>query len=108
MKNIKMKIRGYDKENHSLLVSFASDETRSNNPEDYDAIAFQTSEMWPEITDIEQLKLEIAKVGMSIIRQQVAKENIGGNPVKQIELQKLKTNKYNFRLKIIFFIFNIL
>jgi hypothetical protein len=89
MKNVKMKFTGYDKESHSVLVSFASDETRSTNPDDYPSVAFQTSEMWPDINDIEVLKLKIAEVGMSIVRQQIAKENIGGNPIRQIELQKL-------------------
>jgi hypothetical protein len=98
MKSIKMKIKGYDKESHSLLVSFASDQTYSQNPEDYQAFAFQTSEMWPEVTDIEQIKLELAKAGMSIVRQQIAKENIGGNPVRLIELQRLVGMSFEYNV----------
>ena len=96
MKNIKMKIVNYDKESHSLLVSFASDETRSSNPEDYPPIAFQTSEMWPDIHDMEELKMKIAEVGMSVVKQQIARENISGNPVKQIELQKLVGMEFEY------------
>lgn len=96
MKNIKMKVVGYDNESHSILVCFASNETRSSNPEDYPPIAFQTSEMWPDIHDMEELKIKIAEVGMSVVKQQIARENIGGNPVKQIELQKLVGMEFEF------------
>ena len=56
MGTIKMKIKGYDKESHSLLISFASDETMSNDPEDYPAYAFQTAEICPHTNDIEEVK----------------------------------------------------
>lgn len=96
MKNIKMKIVDYDKDSHSLLVCFASDETQSSNPENYPPIAFQTSEMWPDIHDMEELKLKIAEVGMSIVKQQIARETISGNPIKQIELKKLVGMEFEY------------
>ena len=89
MGTIKMKIKGYDKESHSLLISFASDETMSNDPEDYPAYAFQTAEICPHTNDIEEVKLQIAIMGIQIVKQQIAKEKIGGNPVAVIELQKM-------------------
>jgi hypothetical protein len=59
-----MKIIGFDEPSNSLLVSFASDETASQNPEDYPPVAFQPSTMWPDVTDMEEIKKRMAVAGM--------------------------------------------
>jgi hypothetical protein len=59
-----MKIVGFDEASNSLLVSFASDETASQNPEDYSPVAFQPATMWPDITDLGEIKKRIAVAGM--------------------------------------------
>lgn len=69
-----MKISGYDEASHSLLVSFASDTTKSQNPADYPAYAFQPLTMWPDVTDLDEIKKRIAMAGMHHTQMQEAKE----------------------------------
>lgn len=96
MEHVKYKIVGYDTVSHSLLVCFASDTTHSQNPEDYPAVAINPSQMWPDVTDMEEIKTKIAEVGVSIVQQQIAKESVISNPVKQIEYQKLVGATHQF------------
>jgi len=74
MNTLKMKITGYDQDSNSLLVAFASDLTKSQNPEDYPSYAYQPITMWPDITDLEELKVRIAQTGVHIVEQQELKE----------------------------------
>lgn len=55
-----MKIVGYEEASGSLLVKVASDETASQNPDDYPALAYQPSTMFPDVTDPEIVKKRIA------------------------------------------------
>lgn len=59
-----MKIVGFDEPSNSLLVSFASDETKSQNPDDYAPVAFQPATMWPDVVDAQEIKKRIAVAGM--------------------------------------------
>jgi len=74
MNTLKMKITGYDQDSHSLLVAFASDSTKSPNPEDYPSYAYQPLTMWPDVTDLNEIKLKIAQSGVQIVEQQALKE----------------------------------
>jgi hypothetical protein len=60
MDKVRMKITGYDETSHSLLVSFASDTTKSQNPADYPSYAFQPLTMWPDVSDVNELKKFVA------------------------------------------------
>jgi hypothetical protein len=72
--NIYMKIHEYREESMSLIVSFASDETKSKNPDDYPALAFQPSSMYPGVTDINEIKKRIATAGIYQTQLQSAQE----------------------------------
>jgi hypothetical protein len=74
MNKVRMKINGYDEASHSLLVSFASDTTKSQDPADYPAYAFQPLTMWPDVTDPDEIKKRIAMAGMHHTQMQEAKE----------------------------------
>jgi hypothetical protein len=74
MDKVRMKISGYDEASHSLLVSFASDTTKSQDPADYPAYAFQPLTMWPDVTDPDEIKKRIAMAGMHHTQMQEAKE----------------------------------
>lgn len=74
MNSVKFKIKGYDEASNSLLISFASDTTNSQDPETYVAYAFQPLTMWPDVTDIATLKKCIATAGMHHAQMQEAKE----------------------------------
>jgi len=79
MNTVNMKIVGFDEESKSLLVSFASDETASSNPEDYPAYAYQPSAMWPDVVDVEEIKRRIAYSGIHLAKQQAIKERFESN-----------------------------
>ena len=74
MNFVKMKIMGYDDESHSVLVAFASDTTKSQDPTVYPVYAFQPLMMWPDVTDIEEIKKRMAVAGLYHTEQQRAKE----------------------------------
>ena len=80
MDKVRMKITGYDEVSHSLLVSFASDTTKSQDPTDYPTYAFQPLTMWPDVTDPNEIKKRIAMAGMHHAQMQEAKENFIADP----------------------------
>ncbi len=67
---IYVKFHSYDKKTDSLIVSFASDETSSQNPEDYNSVVVQPLLQFPEITDQTELEQKIAVLGIEIAKQQ--------------------------------------
>jgi hypothetical protein len=89
MNTLKMKITGYDEESNSLLVAFASDNTASQDPTAYPSYAYQPLTMWPDVTDINILKKNIAVAGMWQAEQQAKKEAFIANPAKIAEYKAL-------------------
>ena len=84
MNTIKFKIKGYDEASNSLLISFASDTTAETDPEQYPAYAFQPSTMWPDVTNMDELKKKIAMAGVHQTKLQEAKERLAADP-QQVE-----------------------
>ena len=82
MNKIKIKINGYDEDSNSLLVSFASDETQSQDPTDYQSYAYQPMTMWPDISDTNEIKKRIAQAGIYLADQQRIKEQFIVDTVK--------------------------
>ena len=82
MNTVFMKIVGFDEPSGSLLVSFASDETKSQNPEDYAALAFQPATMWPGVDDITELKKRIAIAGMYNVSMQATMEKLSADTAR--------------------------
>lgn len=80
MNKVRMRITGYDEISHSLLVSFASDTTKSQDPADYPTYAFQPLTMWPDVTDPNEVKKRIAIAGMHHAQMQEAKEKFIADP----------------------------
>lgn len=79
MNTLKMKIASYDEDSHSLIVSFASDETASSDPAAYTAYAYQPMNMWPDITNPNELIKRIGQSGVHIAEQQKIKEQFVQN-----------------------------
>jgi hypothetical protein len=96
MNIVKMKIVGYDEINHSLLVSFASDTTASQNPADYSALAYQPITMWPDITDVTELTRRIAVAGMYQVQQQEIMEKFNANENRILELKSLVGQEFEY------------
>jgi hypothetical protein len=97
MNKIKMKINGYDEQSYSLLVSFASDKTKSQDPSDYQAYAYQPMSMWPDISDLEEIKKRMAQAGLYLVEQQRIKEQFiaDENRIQSLKSMVGKTFEYN-------------
>jgi hypothetical protein len=89
MSNLYMKIVGFDEPSNSLLVSFASDETKSQNPEDYGVLAFQPATMWPGVNDLTEIKKRIAVAGMYNASVQATVEKLSADTARIEALKSL-------------------
>ena len=76
MNTLYMKVQNFEEQSYSLIVSFASDATKSQNPDDYPAYAFQPMNMWPDVTDPDEIKKRIAVAGAYHAEQQARLENL--------------------------------
>ena len=97
MNTIKFKVKEYDEDTNSIIVSFSSDETKTNNPEDYEAFAIQPIEQYPDITDVEVLKKRIAEQGIGLAEQVKLSEQAQANTDMQAKLKAMvgQTFEYN-------------
>ena len=77
-----MKIVAFEENSYSLLCSYASDETKSQNPADYPAFAYQPMNMWPDVTNPEELKKRMAIAGMWVAENQAREEQFIADPTK--------------------------
>jgi len=82
MQYIRMKVVAFDESSYSLLCSFASDETKSHNPADYPAYAYQPMNMWPDISDPVIIKQRIALAGVGIAANEAREEQFIADPTK--------------------------
>lgn len=82
MEYIKMKIVGFDEDSCSLLASYASDTTKSQDPSSYPAYAYQPMKMWPDISDPELIKERMALAGIFVAENQTREEQFVEDPVK--------------------------
>lgn len=96
MDKVRMKITGYDEASHSLLVCFASDTTKSQDPADYPSYAFQPMTMWPDVTDPEEIKKRIAVAGMHHAQMQEAKEKFVADPQRVKAFKAMAGQTHDF------------
>lgn len=82
MQYLKMKIVGFDEASYSLICSYASDETKSQDPDNYPSYAYQPMNMWPDISDPEEIKKRLAIAGIWITENQVREEQFVADPTK--------------------------
>lgn len=80
MNTLYMKIHEFDADSHSLIVSFASDQTKSKDPNDYGRVAFQPATMWPDVTDLNEIKKRLAVAGVWHAERQARLEFLEENP----------------------------
>jgi hypothetical protein len=74
MNTLYIKVQGFEEQSHSLIVSFASDVTKSQNPDDYPSYAYQPMNMWPDVTDPQEILKRIAVSGVYQVEQQARNE----------------------------------
>lgn len=89
MNTLYMKIHEFDEQSYSLIVSFASDTTKSQNPSDYPSYAYQPMNMWPDILDPTEIKKRIAIAGVYHAEQQEREEKFIADPVKVAEYRAM-------------------
>lgn len=80
MNKIYIKIHRWDPHSKSLIVSFASDQTKSQNPDDYPQLAIQPMNMWPGVDTIEQIMKNMSNLARiqceMTVRQEVQNDNL--------------------------------
>ncbi len=96
MKTLYMKIVGYDERSNSLLVCFASDTTKHQDPECYPSQAFQPAFMWPDIIDVAEIHRRIAMAGVYQVEQQEREERLADDPVRQDAFRALVGSSCTF------------
>lgn len=89
MNTLYMKIYEYEEVSGSLIVSFASDTTMSQNPDDYGRMAFQPAQMWPDIDDVEEVKKRVAQIGIYHAGQQARNEQLKKDKAREAALKAL-------------------
>jgi hypothetical protein len=98
MSVIKVRVAEYDEASQSLLVSFASDNTKSQNPADYPVYAMQAV-AWGASADVEEIKLAIARVGVGIVEAQEAKEAAEADPTRNAAIMSLVGSEFSCDLE---------
>lgn len=91
-----MKVLSYDDTTDSLVVSFASSDNLSQNPDDYQGFAYQPANMWPDAIDVEDIKQRIAQSGLYVVEQQKRREVLQNDPVKKLALRSLVGNTFEY------------
>jgi len=79
MKKLKMKIVDYDAESNSVIVAFASE--NSKNPIDYYPTCAYQSTMFDNPSDTEAVFEEIARAGVAIAMQQDKEDNFKADKI---------------------------
>lgn len=99
MNSVKFKITGYDDISNSIIVSFASDTTASQDPAAYAGVALQPLNMWPDVTDITELKKQIARTGMYQAQRQEDEEKFKADPARIAALKELIGQTHEFTVE---------
>jgi hypothetical protein len=92
-----MKIHSFEEQSNSLIVSFASDTTISQNPDDYPSYAYQPVNMWPDISDPAEIKKRIAIAGVYLVEQQERQEKfvVDTNKIQEYRDMVGQVNSYS-------------
>lgn len=96
MNTLYMKVHSYEEQSYSLIVSFASDETKSQNPDEYTSYAFQPMNMWPDVTDPQEILKRIAVAGVYHAEQQARNEAFILNTSRIDSLKNLVNQEAQF------------
>jgi hypothetical protein len=96
MNTVYLKIVDFDENTKSLLVSFASDTTKSQDPANYETLAYQPYSMWPDVTDVTELPKLLAAAGAWQAQQQENKEKLLDNPQVIEQYRSLVGQQFSF------------
>tara|TARA_R100000951_G_scaffold86208_2_gene73933 strand:- start:778 stop:1089 length:312 start_codon:yes stop_codon:yes gene_type:complete len=82
MNTVTIKIIAWEDNGQSLICKYASDETASSNPDDYNAIAFQPASMWPDATTSDEVLKAAARAGVSVCEEIKKQEDLSNDSEK--------------------------
>lgn len=89
MKKLFMKVHEYDEERDFLLISFAADDTPSQNPDDYPILNYQPSSMFTETIDAQELRKQLAIVGVHMMAHNKKVEQMKNNTQRANDLKDM-------------------
>lgn len=89
MNTIYMRIHSFEEASNSLIVSFASDTTEHQDPNHYPSYAYQPMTMWPDVTDLDEIKKRIAQAGIWHVEHQVREEQFVADSEKRAQYQAM-------------------
>jgi len=91
-----MKIHSYDSQEGSCIASFASDSTKSQNPDDYEKLNYQIFSMWPDVTDMSQIPRLLAVAGKYETERQARRESMIIDENKNLVLNSFVGKTFTF------------
>ena len=89
MATIYTKIHEYDKETQNVVASFASNKTKSQNPDDHEKLNYNVANLVEEGASLQDLKDALASAGLGWCKSYCKKEMLDDKPEKQIEVENL-------------------
>jgi hypothetical protein len=98
MNTIKIKIIAWEADGQSLICKYASDETASSNPDDYNSFSFQPKLMWPHATTADAVLEEVARAGISICEEIKTHEDLANNPTESAMYSGLSGTEQTFNV----------
>lgn len=91
-----MKITGYDEPSGSLIVAFCSDTTLHQDPEQYPALAYQPTNMWPDVTDVQEIVKRIAVSGVYQVESHIRSESLKTDTERVEQYKALVGSTFEF------------
>lgn len=95
MATIYTKIHEYDKETQNVVASFASNKTKSQNPDDYEKLNYNVATLVKEGASLQDLKDALALAGLGWCETYCMKEMLDDKPEKQSEIETLVDSSWS-------------
>ena len=89
MATIYTKIHEYNKETQAVVASFASNKTKSQNPDDHEKLNYNVATLVKEGASLQDLKDALALAGLNWCETHCMKEMLDDKPEKQAEVETL-------------------
>lgn len=89
MATIYTKVHEYNKETQTVVASFASNKTKSQNPDNHQKLNFDVHALVGEGASLQDLKDALALAGLGWCEAHCKKEMLDDKPEKQAEVETL-------------------
>lgn len=99
METIKIKVKQFDTNTNSLIISVASNETQSNDPNDYDGFCYQPLTMWPDEANTQNLLRNLAYANLYVAKQQKQQESISESDPRIEWMKTIEGETFEFNVE---------